>query len=145
MAGDFLTSGIPRLERVRDTWLDSSNSNTRCHINALNRDFGNFRELSLSMGHALIGITLSRGVEMARITDRNLEEDIRDKLRKLARSQGQSTEEVVREILRRAVLTPIQPSARLGTRLASLFSKHGLKVDIAELRGNEIAPPSFHQ
>jgi hypothetical protein len=54
-------------------------------------------------------------------------------------------EGVIREILRRAVLAPIEPSARLGTRLASLFSKHGLTVDIAELRGNEIAPPSFDQ
>ena len=80
---------------------------------------------------------------MAQIIVRNLEEDVRDKLRKLARSQGRSLEEVVREILRRAVLTPIEPSSQLGTRLASLFSKHGLTADIAERRGNEIAPPSF--
>ncbi len=88
---------------------------------------------------------LSRGAKIAQIIIRNLEEDIRNKLRKLATRQGQSLEEVVREILRRAVVTPIEPPARLGTRLASLLSKHGLKVDIAELRGNEIAQPIFNQ
>ena len=40
---------------------------------------------------------------MAQVIVRNLEDDVRDKLRELARSRGQSMEETVREILRSAV------------------------------------------
>ena len=80
---------------------------------------------------------------MAQIIVRNLDDEVRDQLRKLATSRGQSMEEVVREILRQAVLKPNVSQDRLGSRIAARFTAIGLKEEIAELRGNELAPPSF--
>jgi len=82
---------------------------------------------------------------MAQFIVRNLEDDVRDKLRDLARSHGQSMEETVREIRRRAVMRKSAPLPRLGSRLAQRFESYGLDEDIAELRGQLIKPPSFDQ
>ncbi len=81
---------------------------------------------------------------MAQLIVRNLEDDIRNKLRELARSHGRSMEEEVRHILRSAVMAQgAIPRPRLGSRLAERFAPHGLEEDIAELRGHPIEPPSF--
>lgn len=80
---------------------------------------------------------------MAQFVVRNLEDDVRDKLRELARRRGQSMEEAVRDILRNAVVERGGSPARLGTRIAARFAAHGLKQEIPELRGNTIEPPSF--
>ena len=80
---------------------------------------------------------------MAQFVVRNLEDDVRDKLRALAQRQGQSMEEAVREILRGAVMRPQTPQIALGTRLAQRFARVGLTGEIPEVRGNVIAPPSF--
>lgn len=82
---------------------------------------------------------------MAQFTVRNLEDDVRDKLRELARSHGQSMEETVRDILRRAVMRQAEPRPRLGSRLAERFALLGLDADLPELRGQTIEPPSFDQ
>ncbi len=80
---------------------------------------------------------------MAQLIVRNLEDDVRDRLRELARSRGQNMEEMVREILRRAVQIPAEPRQRLGSSIAARFGATGLTRPIEELRGNEISPPSF--
>ena len=80
---------------------------------------------------------------MAQFIVRNLEDDVRDKLRSLAQSRGESMEEVVREILRGAVMGQNAPRPHLGSRVAERFARSGLDQEIAELRGHPIEPPSF--
>lgn len=80
---------------------------------------------------------------MAQLIVRNLEDDIRDRLRALARLHGRSMEEEVRDILRAAVMARPSASARLGSRLAARFADAGLDADIPELRGQPVVPPSF--
>ena len=82
---------------------------------------------------------------MAQFIVRNLEDDVRDKLRDLARTHGQSMEELVREILRRAVMKQNASRPRLGSRFAQRFTAHGLDEEIAELRGQPVEPPSFDE
>ena len=80
---------------------------------------------------------------MAQFVVRNLEDDIRDKLRTLAHKHGHSLEEEVRTILRRVVTYPELSPPRLGSRIAARFAGCGLEEDIAELRGQSPQPPSF--
>jgi plasmid stability protein len=80
---------------------------------------------------------------MAQLIVRNLEDDVRDKLRDLARHHGRSMEEEVRDILRGAVMGKGAARPALGSRLAERFSGHGLDEDVRELRGQPIEPPSF--
>ena len=80
---------------------------------------------------------------MAQFIVRNLEDDVRDKLRSSAQARGKSMEEVVREILRRAVMGQNAPRPRLGSRFTERFAGSGLDAEIAELRGRSIEPPSF--
>ena len=80
---------------------------------------------------------------MAQFMVRNLEDDVRDKLRILADDRGTSMEEIVREILRGAVMGQNAARPRLGSRVAERFAGGGLDAEIAELRGRPIEPPSF--
>ncbi|SFI46129.1 FitA-like ribbon-helix-helix domain-containing protein [Planctomicrobium piriforme] len=72
---------------------------------------------------------------MAQFLVRNLDDDVRDKLRELASRQGRSMEETVRDILRNAVVAQSGSQAGLGTRLAKRFAAHKLKAEILELHG----------
>ena len=81
---------------------------------------------------------------MAQLIVRNLEDDVRDRLRVLAAEHGRSMEEEVREILRAATLrTAIEANIRLGTRLVDRFRKHSLDREIEELRGQPPKPADF--
>ena len=80
---------------------------------------------------------------MAQFTVRNLEDDIHQKLRDMAQSQGQNLEEFVRELLRSVALKCAATPNNLGTKIAKRFAKIGLKEPINELRGRPVAPPSF--
>ena len=80
---------------------------------------------------------------MAQFTVRNLEDDIHQKLRSMAQSQGQNLEEFVRELLRSVVLKSAATPNNLGTKIAKRFAKIGLIEPITELRGSSMAPPSF--
>jgi plasmid stability protein len=80
---------------------------------------------------------------MAQFTVRNLEDDIHQRLRDMARTNGQSLEEFVREVLRRIALERTASVDRLGTEIAKRFAKIGLKDSIKELRGRTVVPPSF--
>jgi antitoxin FitA len=80
---------------------------------------------------------------MAQFVVRNLEMTVKTKLQRRAKEHGRSMEEEVREILRNAVHEEEMPSGGLGTEIAALFSKTGLKAEIPELSGHAIQPASF--
>ena len=82
---------------------------------------------------------------MAQILIRQLEDDTKAKLQRLARQHGRSTEEEVREILRNAVRNVDDPPRRLGSRISSRFKGVGLTEDIPELRGQAVRPAQFDQ
>jgi antitoxin FitA len=82
---------------------------------------------------------------MAQLLVRQLDDDVKAKLRRRARRHGRSTEEEVREILRNAVRDEDATRAPLGSRLAALFARVGLREDedIEELRGHPAQPADF--
>jgi plasmid stability protein len=82
---------------------------------------------------------------MAQILIRQLEDDTKAKLQRLARQHGRSTEEEAREILRNAVRNVDDRPARLGSRIAARFQGMGLTEDISELRGQPVQPAQFNE
>jgi len=80
---------------------------------------------------------------VAQFTIRNLEDAIHQKLRVMAQSRGQNLEEYVRELLRKVALERVATPNNLGTKIAKRFVKIGLKEPTKELRGRPMAPPSF--
>jgi plasmid stability protein len=77
---------------------------------------------------------------MAQILVRNIDSDVKAKLRARAKRHGRSTEAEVREILRSAVKGEGAPVRPLGTRIKARFARIGLDEDIHELRGNPARP-----
>ncbi len=82
---------------------------------------------------------------MAQLVVRNLDDDVKEKLKERARRHGQSTEAEVRDILRNAVKTEDMPLPPLGTRIASRFSGIGLDKDIPELKGQPARPADLDE
>lgn len=80
---------------------------------------------------------------MAQFVVRNLENEVKAGLQRRAARHGRSMEEEVRDILRDAVKEQESSAVRLGSEIAALFAKTGLKENIAELRGYTIKAPSF--
>ncbi|HUH69770.1 MAG TPA: toxin-antitoxin system [Mycobacterium sp.] len=80
---------------------------------------------------------------MAQILVRQIDDDTKSKLQRLARRHGRSTEEEAREILRNAVREVDEPPAKLGSRIAARFSGVGLKQEVPELRGQPVRPAQF--
>ncbi|MBV9251659.1 MAG: Arc family DNA-binding protein [Acetobacteraceae bacterium] len=82
---------------------------------------------------------------MAQLVVRNIDEDVKAKLRRRAAAHGRSMEEEVRAILRDAVKEHKRPKVGLGTRIASRFSAFGLGPDeeIPEFRGYPVKPATF--
>ena len=72
---------------------------------------------------------------MAQLLVRNLDDDVKQKLRLRARRHGRSTAEEVRDILRNAVREEGAAAEPLGTRIAERFVDLGLDREIPELRG----------
>lgn len=64
---------------------------------------------------------------MAQLVVRNLEDDVKERLRRRAQRHGRSTEEEVRDILRNAVKDEDAPQVGLGSRLAQRFRDVGLE------------------
>jgi plasmid stability protein len=79
---------------------------------------------------------------MAQLLVRNLEDRLKVRLQRRARTHGRSMEEEAREILRHA-LREEEPAKGLGTEIAALFHGHGLQEEIPELRGQPAVPASF--
>ena len=63
--------------------------------------------------------------QLASITIRNLDDDVKTGLRKRAAGHGRSMEEEVRMILREVVGREIVPEKGLGTAIHQLFKPHG--------------------
>jgi len=72
---------------------------------------------------------------MTQLIERNIEEEVKVRLRRRASRHGHSVEEEVRDILRDAVKKEEQRSAGMGTEMNRLFKGIGLKKDIPELKG----------
>lgn len=72
---------------------------------------------------------------MAQFIVRDLEEDVKARLKRRAVQHGRSMEEEVRHILRNAVKEQNQRPPKLGSRIAARFAKVGLTEDLPELRG----------
>lgn len=84
---------------------------------------------------------------MAQILVRNIDDDVKERLRRNADRHGRSLEQEVREILHAAAAIeedkPQEPG--LGTRISQLFAGIGLTDDeeIPELRGQLARPANF--
>ena len=72
---------------------------------------------------------------MAQFIVRQLEEDVKARLKRRATRHGRSMEDEVRHILRDAVKEQNQRVAKLGSRIAARFAKTGLTTELPELRG----------
>lgn len=80
---------------------------------------------------------------MAQFTVRNLEEDVKRRLKLRAEQHGLSMEEEVRRILRRAVCEEPAAPVRLGSRMAARFAQVGLKQALPEWRGQPVRAADF--
>ena len=67
---------------------------------------------------------------MAAITVRNLDDDVKERLKARARRNGRSLEAEARVLLRDAVAESEPQLAGMGTRFAKLFSKYNLRFFI---------------
>jgi len=80
---------------------------------------------------------------MAQFMVRNLEEEVKSRLKHRAARHGWSMEEEVRQILRNAVKDENQPEPRLGSRIAVRFSGLGFDGEMPELHGQPVRPADF--
>ena len=78
---------------------------------------------------------------MAQLVVRNIEDDLKERLRRRAKQHGRSMEEEVREILRNALKGGDRRREGLGTRLARRFRGIGLREEIPEIRSPLRLPP----
>ena len=90
-------------------------------------------------------ISFSKDSVVAQFIVRNLEEDVKARLKRRAARNGRSMEEEARHILRNAVKGENQPAPRLGSRIAARFRKSGLAAELPELRGQPARPPDFRK
>ncbi|MGH2562724.1 MAG: FitA-like ribbon-helix-helix domain-containing protein [Thermomicrobiales bacterium] len=83
---------------------------------------------------------------MAQLVVRNLDGDVKERLRERAAQHGRSMEEEVREILRAAVLKANEPEVGLGAAIARHFRGCGFEPgEITELRGQMPRPATFDE
>ena len=80
---------------------------------------------------------------MAQVVVRNIEDDVKARLKQRATQHGWSMEEEVRQILRRAVAEPAQPPVKLGSRMAARFAGVGLCGELPQLHGQTAVPMGF--
>jgi antitoxin FitA len=82
---------------------------------------------------------------MAQLIVRNLEDDIKERLRRRAKARGRSMEEEARDILRTALLAEKKEKKGLGTIIAERFSGAGigLEENIPEWKGFPVRAPKF--
>ncbi|MBV8704696.1 MAG: plasmid stabilization protein [Acetobacteraceae bacterium] len=78
---------------------------------------------------------------MAQLLVRNLDEEVKERLRRRAALRGHSLEAEAREILRAAAEdVGLAPGSGLGTRVARRFAGLGLGAELPELRGKAARP-----
>lgn len=82
---------------------------------------------------------------MAQFVVRDLEQDIKVRLRRRAQRHGRSLEEEVREILRDALKEEALPKKRISEQLHELFGEIGLErhEKLEELPREEVRPVRF--
>jgi hypothetical protein len=81
---------------------------------------------------------------LAQIIVRNLEEGVKQRLKRRAQRHGRSMEDEARDILRDAVKSEGGVSPGLGSRLKARFAGLGLKTDeITEMRGTKVRAAKF--
>ena len=89
--------------------------------------------------------TRSRPDTVSQRLVRQLDDDIKARLKRRAARHGLSMEEEARRILRQALEDEGPPRAGLGSRIAARFARTGLDTAVAELRGQRVRPPDFGQ
>jgi len=78
---------------------------------------------------------------VAQIIVRNLEPELKDRLRRRASAHGHSMEQEARDILRAAMTADApEQTGNLGTRISQRFAGIGRSADIPELRGEAARP-----
>ena len=82
---------------------------------------------------------------MAQFVVRDLEEEVKVRLKRLAERHGRSMEEEIRHILRNAAKESVRPVTKLGSRISGRFSSTGLTTDLPELRGQAPRPAEFNR
>ena len=82
---------------------------------------------------------------MAQFVVRQLEDDIKARLKRRAERHGRSMEAEVREILRVAAMEDSRTSRNLGARIAARFRGTGLTEDLPEVRGQVPRPADMHK
>ena len=91
-------------------------------------------------------LSFNRGNKlMAQVVVRQLEEEVKTRLKRRAERHGRSMEEEVREILRNAAREEGRPVARLGSRIAARFRTQGLAEELLELRGQRPRPADLRK
>ena len=80
---------------------------------------------------------------MAQLIVRNLDDDVKDKLRHRAARRRRSLEAEVRDILAAAVARPEASGRNLGSRIARRFVRLGIDLTVRELRGHPARPARF--
>ena len=80
---------------------------------------------------------------MAQVIVRELEEVVKQGLKRRAARHGNSMEEEIREILRNAVRQEQAAPSRLGSRIAARFRGQGLDMNLPELQGTEARAATF--
>ena len=80
---------------------------------------------------------------MAQFIVRQLEDDVKARLKRRAERHGRSMEEEVRHILRNVVKEENKRAPRLGSRIAARFKKVGLTAELPELHGEPARSADF--
>jgi len=80
---------------------------------------------------------------VAQLIVRDLDDDVKSRLKRRAERHGRSMEEEVRDILRTAAKDENRPLPRLGSRISARFARTGLTADLPELRGQSPRPADF--
>ncbi len=80
---------------------------------------------------------------MPQLIVRNLEEDVKTRLKQRALRHGHSVEEEVRDILRNATKGEGKRKKGIGSAMSRQFQDLGLCHDIPELKGTSPKPTTF--
>lgn len=80
---------------------------------------------------------------MAQFVVRQLEDDVKARLKQRAKRHGRSMEEEVRQILRSAAREAEPTARKVGTRIAARFKRAGLTSELPELHGEPAKPADF--
>jgi len=82
---------------------------------------------------------------MAQFVVRDLEDDVKARLKRRAERHRRSMEDEVRHILRNAAKEENRAAPRLGSRIAARFRKVGLTTELPELRGQFVRSADFEK